>query len=126
MNPHEDTITPIIMHCKALTPKAIKFKSKLGFKQHDLTLTKKHSVVPKIMELFANEKALPQHAVLGCTIDLYFPEHKLAIEVDEKGHDDRDIDYEIKRQKAIERDRGCKFIRSNPDKKDYNEYVEIG
>lgn len=30
---HEDTITPIIMHCKASTPKAVEFRSKLVFKQ---------------------------------------------------------------------------------------------
>ena len=32
----------------------------------------------------------PQHSVLNYQIDLYFSEHKLAIEVDEKGHTDRD------------------------------------
>ena len=75
------------------------------------------------MKTFSNEKALPQYSVLSYRIDLYFPEHKLAIEVDEKG---RNIDYEIKRQKAIEKELGCEFIRINPCAKDYDEYVEIG
>ena len=35
-------------------------------------------------ETFANEVILPQLSVL------YFPEHKLAVEVDQKGHTDRD------------------------------------
>ena len=30
------------------------------------------------------KKTLPQHSVLGYKIDLYFPENKLAIDVDEK------------------------------------------
>ena len=28
------------MHCRVSTPKAIEFKSKLGFNQYDVTLTK--------------------------------------------------------------------------------------
>ena len=38
--------------------KAIEFKSKLGFKQHYITLTKEQSVTTKIMKLFSNEKIL--------------------------------------------------------------------
>ena len=52
-------------------------------------------------------------------IDLYFPEHKLAIECDEHDHKDRDINYEIKRQRFIEDQLNCKFIRYNPDAKDF-------
>ena len=113
------------MYCKISTPKAIEFRSKLGFKQHDIVLSKKQSVIPKKMKTFLNEETLPQHSVLSYQIDLYFPEHKLAIEVDEKGHEDRNIDYEIKRQKAVERKLGCEFIKINPDRKDYDECVEI-
>ena len=36
---------------------------------------------------------------------------ELAIE----GHNDRTIYYEIQRQKAIEKELGCVFIRINPD-----------
>ena len=48
--------------------------------------------------------------------DLYFPDYKLTIEIDQNGHNTRNIDYEIKRQKAIDQELGCKFIRINPDK----------
>ena len=41
------------------------------------------------MKVLATEKILLQHLVLGYRIDLYFPEHKLAIEVDEKDNKDR-------------------------------------
>ena len=40
--------------------------------------------------------------MLGYRIDLYFHDYKLAIETDENGHRNRNIDYEIKRQNAIE------------------------
>ena len=61
-----------------------------------------------------------QYIVIGYRIDLYFHEYKLAIEVDELGHNDRNIDYEIQRQKALEREPNCVFIRINPDEKDFN------
>ena len=67
-----------------------------------------------------------QHNVLGYRIDAYFPKYQLAIEVDEQGHNDRDIDYEIKRQKAIGKLLGCEFIRINPAKENFNIFVEIG
>ena len=37
----------------------------------------------------------------------------LAVEIDEKGHTDRDIIFEEKRQVALEKKLGCKFIRIN-------------
>ena len=52
---------------------------------------------------------------MGYRIDLYFHEYKLAIEIDEKGHKDRDTNDEIQRQKALEKELGCEFIRINPE-----------
>ena len=65
-----------------------------------------------------------QCTVLGCRIDLYFHKYKLAIEVDELGHADRNIDNEIDRQRALERKISCVFIRINPDEKDFNFFKE--
>ena len=36
-------------------------------------------------------------------IDIYFSECSLAVEIDEKGHTDRDLIFEKKRQKALEK-----------------------
>ena len=36
-------------------------------------------------------------------IDVYFTEYCLAVEIDEKGHTDRDLIFEEKRQKALEK-----------------------
>ena len=66
-----------------------------------------------------------QYTVSGYRIDLYFHKYKLAIEVDELGHNDRNIDYEIQRQRALERELGCVFIRINPDAADFNIFREI-
>ena len=62
---------------------------------------------------------------LSYRIDLYFHDYKLAIEADENGHRNKNIDYEIKRQKAIDQERGCKFIRIDPDKEDFDVFRAI-
>ena len=66
------------------------------------------------------EKICRLYGVLGYTIDLYFHGYKLAIEVGEKCHKDRNIDHEIKRQKKLEKELRCEFIRINSDGKDFN------
>ena len=65
------------------------------------------------MNTFEGENMQTQYSVLGYKIDLYFHNYKLAVEVDEKGHEDRNIHHEIKRQKALEKELSCEFFRSN-------------
>ena len=40
-------------------------------------------------------------------------------------HNDRDIDYEIQRQKTIEKELGCVFIRVNTDEESFNIFKSI-
>ena len=65
-----------------------------------------------------------QHSVLGYRIDLYFHKHKLAIEFDELGHAARNLSHENERQKALQKELDCVFIRINPDGKDFNIFKE--
>ena len=53
-------------------------------------------------------------------IDVYFTEYFLAVEIDEKGHTDRDLIFEEKRQKALEKKLNCTFIRINTSKENYD------
>ena len=46
-------------------------------------------------------------------------------EVDETGQNDRKIDCEIKRQKAIEQELACEFIIIDPDKEDFDIFTAI-
>ena len=69
-------------------------------------MTQEQSILSKIVTLFAAEEVILQHNVLGNRIDAFFPKYKLAIEIDEQRHNNRDIDYEIERQKAIEKGLG--------------------
>ena len=112
------------MDCR-ITP-AVNFKTRLGFSQHDPIMTQEQSILSKIVTLFSAEEIILQHNVLSSRTDAYFPKYKLAIEVDEQGNNDRDIVYETERQKAIEKDLGCKFIRNNPANENFNIFVEIG
>ena len=53
-------------------------------------------------------------------IDIYFTEYFLAVEIDEKGHTDRDLIFEQKRQEALEKKLNCKFIRINTSRENYD------
>ena len=66
-----------------------------------------------------------QYSVLGYKINLSFHKHKLAIEVDELGHAERNLGNEIERQKALEKELDCVFIRINPDEENFNIFKEI-
>ena len=77
------------------------------------------------MTVFAAEEIILQYNVLGYRVDAYLPKNKLGIEIDEKGHNGRSIHYEIERQKAIEKELGCKFIRIDPSKEGFDVNIEL-
>ena len=77
-------------------------------------------MIEPIIDAFKGEDIWNQYTVLGYWIDFYFYEYKLVIEIDELGHNNRNTDYQIKRQKEIEKELNCVFIRTNPDAADFN------
>ena len=117
MHVHEDILIPIIMQSRLSDPKAIKFRTDLGFNQIYLILKKEQSVIESITDTFKGEDIRIQYTVLGYRIDLYFYDYQLTIEIDELGHN---TDYEIKGQREIEKELNCVFIRTNPDAADFN------
>ena len=118
-----DLALKIIKDCR--TDESCNLKRNLGFTLHDVMNTKEQTVINSIKDAFEGENMQTQYTVLGNRIDLYFHKYKLAIEVDELGHNDRNIDYEIQRQKALERELNCVFIMINPDAVDFNIFREI-
>ena len=100
-------------------------KKKLGFRLHDVINTKKQTVLQSIKDAFEGEDMQIQYSVLGYRIDLYFRKHKLAIEVDELGHANKSLSNEIERQKVLEKELDCMFIRINPDEENFNIFKEI-
>ena len=87
--------------------------------------TKEQTVISTIKDAFEEENMQTQYSVLGYRIDLYFHKYKLTIEVDELGHNDRNIDHEIQKQRALERELDCVFIRIDHDAVDFSIGKEI-
>ena len=66
-----------------------------------------------------------QYSVLSYRIDLYSHKYKLAIEVDELGNADRNVNDEIESQRALGRELICVFIRIDPDASNFSMLREI-
>ena len=64
---------------------------------------KEEPVTTIIMKSCSRVKLIEQYSFLGKRIDLYLPDHKLAIEIDEKDHMDRKEDKEEERKDNIEK-----------------------
>ena len=111
------------MDCR--TDKSCSLKKNLGFKLYDMINTKEQRIINSIKDTFEGENIQTQYSVLGYRIDLYFHKYNLAIEVDELGHAHRNINNEIKKQKALEKELNCIFIRIILDEKDFNIFKEI-
>ena len=99
---HEDIAITIIMQSRLSDPETIKFRSDLGFNQINLILKKEQTVLKPIKDAFKGEDMQTLYTVIGYRIDFYFHKYKLAVEVDELGHVDRNLNNEIERQKALE------------------------
>ena len=102
------------------TDASCNLKRNLGFKLRNVINTKKQTVLESTKNAFEGEDMQTQYSVLGYRIDLYFHKYKLAIEVDELVYADRNLSNEIERQKALERELDCVFIRIYPDGKNFN------
>ena len=113
-----DLALKVIIDCR--TNESCNLRRNLGFRLHDVINTKEQTVLKSMKDAFKGEDIQTQYSVLGYRIDLYFHKHKLAIEVDELGHADRNLSNEIERQKALEKELDCVYIRTNPDGKNSN------
>ena len=113
----DDFALKVIMDCR--TEESCNFKRNLRFNLHDVINNKEQTVSKSIKEVFEGEDMQTQYSVLSYRVDLYFHDYNLAVEIDEFGHSDRDIGYEIEIQKTIEKELGRKFIMINPDEENF-------
>ena len=90
---HVNLTLKVILDCR--TVESCAFKKKLGFTLHDVINTKEQSVINAIKDEFEGENMQTQYSVLGYRIDFFFHKYKLAVEVEELGHADRNINNEI-------------------------------
>ena len=96
-----DLALKVIMDCR--TDESCNLKRNLGFRLHDVINTKEQTVLKSIKDAFEGEDMQTQYSVLGYRIDLYFHKHKLAIEVDELGHADRNLSNDTERQVTLKK-----------------------
>ena len=73
------------------------FNSKIGVKQHDKVLCKQQSLDLRLKKLFRNEDIIEEYSALNYRTDFTFKKHILVLEIDEKGHADRDQKEKTKR-----------------------------
>lgn len=85
-------------HIKTLKREELIFKEELEIAFEDIT------------------KIESQFNVLGYRVDFYLPEHNLAIEFDEVYHENQK-EQDLSRQKEIEEELGCEFIRIKSEEK---------
>ena len=128
------------------------FRKKLIIPDYETSVSIEHVVKSKMETIFVNEKILEEYSVkiyeidpyfyehykkkkkiqvdnndqeyILFRIDVYFTEYFLAVEIDGKGHTDRDRIFEEKRQKVLEKKLNCKFIRINTSEENYDEDYE--
>ena len=140
----------IIKHCRGEKKRGIKTKDGFGKRlmipDYKISVSIEHKVKSKMGTIFANEKILEEYSVriyeigpyfyehyrkkiqtdengseyILFRIDIYLTKYFLAIEIDEKGHTDRDLIFEEKRQKALEKKLNCEFIRINTSRENYD------
>ena len=88
-----------------------------------MILKKKQSVAIPLLQTFSAQKVKLQYKILKnerVRTDMYFSEHKFVVEIDEKGHIDRNQNKENERQTEIGKHPDCKFFhRINPDVEDF-------
>ena len=113
----------VIIYCR--TDESSNFKRNLGFALHDVINTNEQTVINSIKDAFEGDDMQSQYSVLSSSIDIYFHKYKFAIEVDELGYVDRNVNNEIERQRALEREHNCAFIRIDPDVPNFDIFIEI-
>lgn len=72
-----------------------------------------------------NIKGINQYSILGYRIDYYIPKLKLAIEYDENNHSGYSYETQEGRQKQIEKELGCKFIRLSDNCSDLKNIAKV-
>ena len=106
---------------KSQKPQASKLARELGIKEETRYLRKEIELVAFLQEILT-QVMIPfefQKTVANYRVDLYLPKQRLAIEIDENNHADRDPSYEQAREERIQEELGCKFLRINPDAPDF-------
>jgi len=101
-------------------PEAREVARELGFSTLSRVAPIEAENLEIVREAFGDFPAKYQQWVEGYRVDLYFPTLKVAVECDEHGHRHCDPEQEEVRQRFIEAELGCTFVRFNPHEPGFN------
>ena len=122
----EDAAYNLIL--KTQTVDALNLAQRLNMRQDTKFVRKEIEIVSFIQEFLATMdiECIFQFSCGGYRIDLYMPESKLAVEIDEHNHSGRDQEHEQERENFLKRMLGCSFLRFNPDAADFKLSTCVG
>ena len=118
-----DLVERKIKSCRKSSKIFLEFKKKIGL-DINLVTCDEQDIISTLQTTFEGEIIITQYWIENKRLDAYFSKYKLAIEVDEYNHEDRDSNYEKNRQSMIE-NHGITIIRTNPDAADFNTHQSI-
>ena len=106
---------------RSRTPQSTNFAKQLGIDVHAYKFEfAEGTTIGSLMQAFAGQAMTTQFMVGSFRVDLYFTEHKIAVECDEYGHSDRDPQAEADRQDFVTKQLNCQWVRFNPDCKNFS------
>ena len=109
-------------------PQATQIVEQLGITKERRYMRKEIEIITYVQE-FLTTVGVPfeyQKTIGTYRIDLYMPRQKIAIEIDENGHHNRDAMYEQERTTFITKRLSCCFLRFNPDSTNFKIPVMLG
>lgn len=102
-------------------PESVAMAEELGIDVSDFkAVYHEPKTIKQLKAAFQGILMQEQFAVGMYRIDLYFPDHKLAVECDEHNHIDRDPQVEHIRETFITRQLDCTWVRYNPDIRNFD------
>ena len=107
---------------KSQKPEAMSFAKHLGIRV-DTKYIRKEIEIVSFLQQFLTSLQIPfefQKTVGPYRVDIYLPQQKIAVEIDEFGHKGRDASYEKAREVFIRDELRCEVLRVNPDDTGFN------
>jgi len=108
---------------KLITPDVTRILQKFNINiTNKKRLTKEQKTLSEVTDFFKTRYSVFQYPVDKYKLDLYFPSHRLIIECDENGHNDRNPEKERERMDYVNlklKITDENWLRFNPDDKDF-------
>jgi hypothetical protein len=103
----------------------IRISRRLGLPTHHMRAYIEEETLAPLMTVFASSCPVRQFSCGLYRIDLYFPAQKVAVECDEGGHAHYSFEVEYERQRFLEQQLCCHFVRYNPHAAEFSIYKLI-